>query len=342
MEDKVNIELQDDQEPKKPENSEVGASEAASNAKQQNSQPYIPDKNQNSTNNQIKLEDEKRERIKAMIHEMATKENAKKKAPRPPRNTINYQPTKKRNRTAYLRYDTAPYYVVTQSEPHKGIVAKIVCQAAPPGTYTMTIPTTPIAAGPNMQTSIVNPMRIGLLPSEIFSLIDFPISLASFQVKYFQNRSSRVYRFEHKIYNALKITKEAPQLKGFIGVWWKTPDTFIVNVPVFVALFGSAQPRAALCHASGLFAVHGFEDVTSQMTKEYPNDMNSDDFCAYRHTSGEFTMTMTEEQLEKNCKWENPQAQPQAPAPTPAPAEETEQAQEEIKIEETEQTPKKE
>ena len=331
MEDKVNIELQEEQEQKKLENSTTGAAESSSVENKPAGDPAIVEDNQNSEKILIQLEDEKKGKAPAQTRQAPPKPAPKQKVPRIPKNAMNYQAAKKRNRTAYLRYDSAPYYVVSQSDPHKGIVAKLVCQAAPPGMYTMTIPTTPIAAGRDMQTSVVNPMRIGLLPSDIFSLIDFPITLISFQAKYFQNRSSRVYRFEHKIYNALKITKEAPQLKAFIGAWWITPDTFIVNVPVFGALIGSAQPRASLCHASGLFAVHGFEDVTGEIAKEYPNDMNSDDFCAYRHTSGEFTMTMTEEQLERNCKWENPQAQ--------APAE---ASQEDAKAEETEESSKKE
>ena len=136
------------------------------------------------------------------------------------------------------------------------------------------------------------PLNLGM------GVFDTPIY--NFKSNFFVTKS-KTMRFEHKLYNALKISREEPKLIGFLGLYWKNEDTFIVNIPTFGALLGAPYPRAYLCYEAGLFAKHGFRDVTSELINTNPEELKDCNNIPYRHQSGKFNVNMTEEDLDTYC-----------------------------------------
>ena len=240
------------------------------------------------------------ETVQAPEAEGATKENPatpQKQEQKPKREKYAYQNrSNKAMRKAVLVFNQDTI-LKTQSKPHNGIVAKIVCQnAAPPGAP-------PILLPPNkVYDESINPFKLNLLPSKVFHVpeMDKPTPIYNFKSNFFVTKS-KTMRFEHKLYNALKISREEPKLIGFLGLYWKNEDTFIVNIPTFGALLGAPYPRAYLCYEAGLFAKHGFRDVTSELINTNPEELKDCNNIPYRHQSGKFNVNMTEEDLDTYC-----------------------------------------
>ena len=240
------------------------------------------------------------EQVQAQEAEAASKENPvpqQKQEQKPKREKYAYQNrSNKAMRKAVLVFNQDTI-LKTQSKPHNGIVAKIVCQnAAPPGAP-------PILVPPNKAfDEFINPFKLGLLPSKMFHVpdMDKQTSIINLKNNFFTSKSKTV-RFEHKLYNALRISREEPKLIAFLGLYWKNEDTFIVNIPTFGTLLGAPYPRAYLCHESGLFAKHGFKDVTPELINANPEELKDCNNIPYRHQSGKFTMNMTEEDLDTYC-----------------------------------------
>ena len=116
---------------------------------------------------------------------------------------------------------------------------------------------------------------------------------------YFPKRSSKKLRFEHKLWNALALTKRYPELADVIGIVWETSTVIRVDKTAFGSLLGLTKPTAALFNPQGSFRSHGFSEVLE------PGKANDPEATAryFVHDSGTFTKYSTADAMLKLCKW---------------------------------------
>jgi hypothetical protein len=94
---------------------------------------------------------------------------------------------------------------------------------------------------------------------------------------FFSARSSRILRFECKLWNALTLTRADPALYRYIGVAWITRDILKVNREVFGQFINVTRPAAALYNNQGSFATHGFREVALSDVKQLVADEELED-----------------------------------------------------------------
>jgi hypothetical protein len=118
---------------------------------------------------------------------------------------------------------------------------------------------------------------------------------------FFRARSSRVVRFEHKLWNALALTKSDPKLYDFVGVIWLTRSVLKVNRDVFGGFINVTRPAAALYNAQGSFATHGFREVPLRdvqgVTPEEVSDVDESVVRLFEHITPLFNVYSTDAQV---------------------------------------------
>jgi hypothetical protein len=146
----------------------------------------------------------------------------------------------------------------------------------------------------------VDPVALGFIPSDRWSAGE--VLLETIMTKFFRARSTRLLRFEHKLWNALVLTRSDSALYPFIGVIWLTRRIIKVNCDVFWHFINVTRPASALCSMQGSFATHGFQEISlrhvaGMMTADQISDVDESTVRLFVHTAALFTACATNDQV---------------------------------------------
>ena len=144
----------------------------------------------------------------------------------------------------------------------------------------------------------VNPKKLRLLPFEDWIGYD-SVTFGEMIERHFRARSTKHLHFEHKLWNALVLTKVYPNLTSVIGVSWAGFGVIKVDKSAFGALLGLTKPTAALFNPQGSFRSHGFHEITS--SDWGPNSDTNDRL--FVHRSGRFNESLRPEAITQICRW---------------------------------------
>ena len=155
---------------------------------------------------------------------------------------------------------------------------------------------------------ILDPVALGFIPKS--SWTQKAVSLAYLQDNYFSRKNNVNRRFEHKLYNALRITLIHPEFITYVGVQWVTDSIIKVYKYPFAKLLGINCVDGGLFHKQGNFSRHGFltlleAQAKAQIQPEYLADVDYRDVLLIYHSLGVFTSNAAEESI-SSCKWDNP------------------------------------
>ena len=152
----------------------------------------------------------------------------------------------------------------------------------------------------------VNPFELCFLPTDFWT--QSVVTLSSVVRNFFKARSTKKLRFEHKLWNALVLTKRFADLIQFIGVCWVSNTILKVNRDRFGALINVTRPAAALFNSQGSFLTHGFSEISKQAALDSgvsPQALEDvDEFIVrlYVHSSGAFTAVSCQLDVAA-CRW---------------------------------------
>lgn len=156
---------------------------------------------------------------------------------------------------------------------------------------------------------IIDPIFLGFIPTGAW--LQKYVSIAYLKSTYFSRKNNIKRRFEHKLWNALQITKAFPKFVDQIGVIWVTNNVFKVYKNVFANLLNITAVNGGLFHKQGNFPRHGFLPLSEQEAKMEnipPNfmvDVDFHDILLLYHKERQFTMSSSEDSI-TTCKWVNP------------------------------------
>jgi hypothetical protein len=151
----------------------------------------------------------------------------------------------------------------------------------------------------------VNPFRLGFIPKSLWP--NQEVSFGALVCSFFQRRNTSSGRFAHKLFNALRIASECPDLRRHLGVEWVSSRVLRVDKRVFARLLAIKVVEGALFHRQGDFPSHGFVEVTgenSEMMAEFSGGFDQDNVRYFIHGEGLFTRESTDQEI-GNCKWFN-------------------------------------
>lgn len=160
---------------------------------------------------------------------------------------------------------------------------------------------------PGVMDTIIDTIYLRLYPTDIWD----SSRLTAKQVveQYFKRRSSKKMPFHYKLYNALQITSQHPNLVGVFGAQWITDTVFKIYRLPFANLLGVASINGALFNKQGSLPTHGFLTVFPQhlygIRPHLIADVDNDSVRMFRHISPYFHINATESELTK-CRWKNP------------------------------------
>jgi len=106
----------------------------------------------------------------------------------------------------------------------------------------------------------ISPRRLGFVPHSEWGGGDCDVR--SVISEHLGRRSTQRVRFEHKLWNALSLTRCLPHLFLFIGVMWINPFVIKVDREVFGRAMGLSRPNVSLFNPQGSFRTHGFREVS--------------------------------------------------------------------------------
>ena len=118
-------------------------------------------------------------------------------------------------------------------------------------------------------------------------------------------------RFEHKLWNALRITTAYPQFDKIVGCVWASDKVIKVYKTPFAFLLGITTIDGGLFHKQGNFTRHGFSDMTeydarAALPPEQLADVDYREVHLLYTKDGSFSSNSTEQSI-SSCKWVNPQ-----------------------------------
>lgn len=158
------------------------------------------------------------------------------------------------------------------------------------------------------QEEALNPVQLGFIPESNWA--PQAMSMQRLHEDYFGRKNNLNRRFEHKLWNALRITTEFPAMVKLVGVVWVTNTVIKVYKFTFAKLLNIAAIDGGLFHKQGNFTRHGFVPLTeAEARKIVPEESLADvdfhDVLLITHAQGNFTMESNEEAISR-CKWDNP------------------------------------
>jgi len=158
---------------------------------------------------------------------------------------------------------------------------------------------------------IVRPVDLGFLPFGQWNNV--PTSISSLKSSYFSRKNNVSRRFEHKLWNSLKIVEQYPHLFSYIGVAWVSDTVIKVNKTIFASFLGIGCVEGGLFHKQGNFTRHGFEIMKEQDVRASVglsiSDIDFHTVVLVTNTKGEFGRS-SDEQAIQACRWENPMSPP--------------------------------
>lgn len=157
-------------------------------------------------------------------------------------------------------------------------------------------------------TECLDPQALHFVPEN--SWTQQTVTLQSLQEDYFGRKNNVNRRFEHKLWNALRITSMYPNMVKVVGVMWVTESIIKVYKYPFAKLLNISAVDGGLFHKQGNFTRHGFvvltdADAKAKVPVEHLHDVDYRDVLLLTHSSGQFTM-MSSEGTISSCKWDNP------------------------------------
>lgn len=122
---------------------------------------------------------------------------------------------------------------------------------------------------------------------------------------YFRRRCAEQCRFQHKLFNALRITDDDPFYYEFLGVQWVDDSAFKVDKRVFGRLVGLKSPDC-LFHQQGYFPANGFVALSERSARkrfriEELEDIDFENVLLVVHQRNAFRRGSTEEELDDSC-----------------------------------------
>jgi hypothetical protein len=153
---------------------------------------------------------------------------------------------------------------------------------------------------------LLSPEALGFLPPKKWVRIH-EIAFRSLVMNYFRARSSRKIRFEHKLWNALAISRHIPDFAGAMGVAWESSTIFRVDKDAFGELLAVTKPGSAFFSQRGSLNSHGFREVSvSEAQREAPfgnfSDVDELRVRLYRHAEGRFRSDSLYQDVD-GCSW---------------------------------------
>jgi hypothetical protein len=116
-------------------------------------------------------------------------------------------------------------------------------------------------------TSIcINPVKLGFIPRGLWS--DEQLHFGCLIETFFQKRSNVNGRFHHKLFNALRIVEQFPNLTSHIGVRWITDTILRVDKFVFARILAINTIDGGLFHQQGNFPSNGFVELSQNEARE--------------------------------------------------------------------------
>ncbi|EAY07180.1 hypothetical protein TVAG_197940 [Trichomonas vaginalis G3] len=158
-------------------------------------------------------------------------------------------------------------------------------------------------------TEVVDPIGLQFIPKSTWANYKLT-SVSALHDSYFSKKNSVTRRFEHKLWNCLRITQVFPSLTKIIGVCWVDNRIIKVYKHPFAKFLSIQCVDGALFHKQGNFSRHGFVDMSEQeaqqqLSPEAYADVDFRDVHLIYHQNGQFTADATEESI-ANCKWVDP------------------------------------
>jgi hypothetical protein len=155
---------------------------------------------------------------------------------------------------------------------------------------------------------ILDPVALGFLPASAWQ--PRPVSLHYLYDTYFSRKNNVNRRFEHKLWNALAITRHYPHLIKLVGVTWMSERIIKVYKHAFAKILGIGAIDGGLFHKQGNFTRHGFVQVPDvlarqEVAEDQLADVENRDTILLWHKDQSFSMKSTEESIEL-CRWDNP------------------------------------
>jgi hypothetical protein len=155
---------------------------------------------------------------------------------------------------------------------------------------------------------ILDPVALGFIPASAWQ--PRPVSLHYLYETYFSRKNNVNRRFEHKLWNALAITRHYPHLIKLVGVTWMTERIIKVYKHAFGKLLGIGAIDGGLFHKQGNFTRHGFVQVPDvlarqEIAEDQLADVENRDTILLWHKDQSFSMKSTEDGIGL-CRWDNP------------------------------------
>ena len=152
--------------------------------------------------------------------------------------------------------------------------------------------------------TLINPFKLGFLPQDI--AVDDDYTLDSLILSHFKSRSTRRVRVEHKLWNALCITKANPIMYKAVGIIWISSSIIKVNRTIFANLLGLAKPAAGLFYVQGIFPAHGFIELSTsqaeaEVDKSKLQDVDGNYVKLYKHQYDLFSIDSGVDELIEFC-----------------------------------------
>jgi len=110
---------------------------------------------------------------------------------------------------------------------------------------------------------MVWPWEVGFVPEATWRGIGC-VRFGELIPVHFQRRNNESSRFIFKLYNALRLTEDNPNLFCVVGIRWVSDHVISLDKRVFGQLLGLSpvSVEGALLNAQGNFSTHGFVEVT--------------------------------------------------------------------------------
>lgn len=153
----------------------------------------------------------------------------------------------------------------------------------------------------------INPIELNFLPKEFW--LTPQTTIKQVVQSFFKARSTKNLRFEHKLWNALILSTNYPELISILGIYWISIDILKVNRDIFGALINVTKPAAALFNSQGSFLTHGFVEVSKEealkvhmIKDELVEDVDESVVRLFRHSAGLLKANSHKGDL-VTCRW---------------------------------------
>jgi hypothetical protein len=157
-------------------------------------------------------------------------------------------------------------------------------------------------------SEVIDPVALQFLPEAGWS--QQCVSLQRLHGDYFGRKNNVNRRFEHKLWNALRVTSAFPNMTKLVGVVWVSDSVIKVYKQQFAKLLNIAAVDGGLFHKQGNFTRHVFVLLSDTQAREKvaPEQLVDVDFRAVvliEHAGRQFTTLSSRDSIGA-CRWDKP------------------------------------